>query len=557
MVNLSGTGFTGASAVYFGTNPASTFHVNSDGSIQAVAPAGPVGTVDVRVTTTWGTSPIVGADQYAYDNPGQTAYLCTVPGLGAVDFPVGVSGSPAPPSSIAVGATFQTTLGAQVTVPATAVDYYRGLGATSLTAVGQVTSEAGLTALNGPPSGAVTPSTQSASATDLPQSFTLSAGTPVTYQTTYNPVTWQTGPGTGTVVFSSGTVAITVTYVVGGLPVTQTISCSPQTAGSLGSTLVQPAPPTPTVQVPPSTPPVQAQVTAGSDDGWSLTVTNTSAATVKGLAASLTVGDGGPPPPFDLAAIAAAGTKGCSSPSAGVLDCAEPNLAPGASTTIDGLVATGGLSPGTQVSGSATVTATNAGTQHSALGVFTLVTVPNGVIAVATPGTPLASSSAPLSVALAEVTLKLPKTKVPATPAATVLAGPISAAGKKSVAPPVVGVTLEPLAPSTEPGLCPPVLGGCKGDIIQVQGNFSQYVNSAHPVSAVVEIYYGASVPPGSMYMLKPTGAVVKLPACAKVGGGYVTPCVKGKEKVVGAPGGLATQDTVYFTGGDPAMGRR
>jgi sugar lactone lactonase YvrE len=564
-VTISGTGLAGASAVYFGSNPATSVIENANGTISAVAPAGSPGTVDVTVTTTWGTSPVTSADEYTYANPGQSVYLCVVPGLGSVSVPIGVTAAPSPPPTIDVGGTFQTTLGSEVTLPASAVNYYRSLGATSLTAVDQSTSENGLSSPGGPPSGAVDPSTQTAAADDLPQSLALSANTPVTYTTTYDPVTWLTGPGTGGVTFAPGAVDITVTYVVAGSPVTQTIACSPPSGvGTLGSTTVEPAPPAPTLSVPSSSPPVQAQVTAGSDDGWAFTVTNTSDATVKGLAARVTIGDGGTPPPFDLTAIAAAGTKGCSSPSAGVLSCSEANLTAGASTTINVLADTAALAPGTQVSGSALVTASNATSRTASLGVFELVSVPNGAIAVASPGIPLASSSAPLSVALAEVTLKLPKTKIPApesapaaAPAGAAFAVASAARASRPTTPPVVGVTLEPLASSTEPALCPPALGGCKGDIIQVQGNFSAYVNQAHPVSAVIEIYYGGSVPTGSIYMLKPSGAVVKLATCVKVGGGYITPCVKGKEKVVGSAGSLATEDTVYFTGNDPAMGRR
>jgi IPT/TIG domain len=61
-----GTGFITASAVFFGTVPATSFTVNNDGSITATVPAGVVGIVDVTVTTTGGTSPVSAADQYAY-----------------------------------------------------------------------------------------------------------------------------------------------------------------------------------------------------------------------------------------------------------------------------------------------------------------------------------------------------------------------------------------------------------------------------------------------------------------------------------------------------------
>ena len=65
-VTVTGTGFTGASAVTFGTNPAASFTVNSDTSITATVPAGAVGIDDVTVTTPGGTSATSAADQYVY-----------------------------------------------------------------------------------------------------------------------------------------------------------------------------------------------------------------------------------------------------------------------------------------------------------------------------------------------------------------------------------------------------------------------------------------------------------------------------------------------------------
>jgi hypothetical protein len=66
-VTITGTGFTGATAVDFGTTPATSFTVNNDGSITAVDPAGS-GTVDVRVITAGGTSATSAADQFTYVN---------------------------------------------------------------------------------------------------------------------------------------------------------------------------------------------------------------------------------------------------------------------------------------------------------------------------------------------------------------------------------------------------------------------------------------------------------------------------------------------------------
>jgi hypothetical protein len=64
-VTVSGSNFTGATAVAFGVNPATTFTVNNATTITATAPAGS-GTVDVRVTTPEGTSATNANDQFTY-----------------------------------------------------------------------------------------------------------------------------------------------------------------------------------------------------------------------------------------------------------------------------------------------------------------------------------------------------------------------------------------------------------------------------------------------------------------------------------------------------------
>ena len=64
-VTISGTNFTGATAVMFGSTAASSFTVNSSTSITATTPAG-VGAVDIAVTTAGGTSAASAADQFTY-----------------------------------------------------------------------------------------------------------------------------------------------------------------------------------------------------------------------------------------------------------------------------------------------------------------------------------------------------------------------------------------------------------------------------------------------------------------------------------------------------------
>jgi hypothetical protein len=68
VVEITGTGFTGATDVLFGGTPAMTVTVNSDTQITTTAPAG-LGTVDVTVSGPNGTSAITLADEYTYFSP--------------------------------------------------------------------------------------------------------------------------------------------------------------------------------------------------------------------------------------------------------------------------------------------------------------------------------------------------------------------------------------------------------------------------------------------------------------------------------------------------------
>ena len=66
-VTITGTGFTGATAVMFGSTAATSFAVNSATSITATSPATITpGPVDVTVTTPAGTSTTGSADQFSY-----------------------------------------------------------------------------------------------------------------------------------------------------------------------------------------------------------------------------------------------------------------------------------------------------------------------------------------------------------------------------------------------------------------------------------------------------------------------------------------------------------
>ncbi len=86
-VQIGGSGFTQATAVYFG-DMAAGFTVDSDASITATAPAADSpGAVDVRVVSLAGTSATSAADQYTY-----LAYVQVTPTSGPPATGVAVSG---------------------------------------------------------------------------------------------------------------------------------------------------------------------------------------------------------------------------------------------------------------------------------------------------------------------------------------------------------------------------------------------------------------------------------------------------------------------------------
>jgi hypothetical protein len=65
-VTITGAGFTGATAVTFGSMAATSFTVESDQEIVAISPAEPAGNVDVSVTAPTGTTPVDPADVFGY-----------------------------------------------------------------------------------------------------------------------------------------------------------------------------------------------------------------------------------------------------------------------------------------------------------------------------------------------------------------------------------------------------------------------------------------------------------------------------------------------------------
>lgn len=93
-VTITGTGFTGATSVKFGTTAATSFSVVNDTTITATSPAHAAGLADVTVTTPAGTSAISSGDQFAYATP------CTA---------VALTASPPSPSAPGTQVTFTAT----------------------------------------------------------------------------------------------------------------------------------------------------------------------------------------------------------------------------------------------------------------------------------------------------------------------------------------------------------------------------------------------------------------------------------------------------------------
>ena len=85
-VTITGTNFTGASAVQFGGTAAASFSVTNGTQISAMSPAG-TGTMDIRVTTAAGMSAIAIADQFTYTGPPPPAP--TVTGVAPTSGPAG------------------------------------------------------------------------------------------------------------------------------------------------------------------------------------------------------------------------------------------------------------------------------------------------------------------------------------------------------------------------------------------------------------------------------------------------------------------------------------
>jgi hypothetical protein len=91
LVTITGSGFTGATSVSFGSAAVSSLSVVDDGHVVVNAPAHTAATVSVQMTTPGGTSPISAGSQFTYT--ANTAVTGVAPGSGAAGTMVTIYGS--------------------------------------------------------------------------------------------------------------------------------------------------------------------------------------------------------------------------------------------------------------------------------------------------------------------------------------------------------------------------------------------------------------------------------------------------------------------------------
>ena len=174
-VTVTGTGFTGATAVEFGTVPGTSFVVNSDTSITVTAPAG-TSPVDVTVITPGGTSTTSAADVFTYGP--------TVTGLSPANGPFGGGETVVVSGTGFTGATavlFSGLAPGKFTVDsATQITVTQSPGSGSPTLEVQVTTAAGGTSPKNPPNDVFTLGNAPTVKAISPNAGTTAGGTTVT-----------------------------------------------------------------------------------------------------------------------------------------------------------------------------------------------------------------------------------------------------------------------------------------------------------------------------------------------------------------------------------------
>lgn len=254
VITVSGSGMTGATQVYFGSTPAASWTVDSDGSVTAVSPPSPSSaaqvTGDVTVLGPGGLSATIPADQFVWQ-PAPAAPQPNAPSVSGVS-----------PSALAASGGTTVTITGSGFSGATAV-FFGNLAALSFTVV------------NGTTISAVVPPAPSTSVTTI---------TSVTVVTAGGASAAAAGAGFTWEACSMGGSPPTC-QVAGGGPV---VAPAPPTIGSVslpdGATITAPTPITASIAAP----------AGASIAGWSVTVQSASG----GPQTTVASGSGAPPSPI-------------------------------------------------------------------------------------------------------------------------------------------------------------------------------------------------------------------------------------------------------------------
>jgi len=177
-VIITGTGFSGTTAVTFGATAATGFTVNSATQITATAPAGSAGTVDVHVTTAGGVSATNAGDQFTYvAAPAVTGLSPTSgPATGGTSVVVtgtGFTGATAVRFGSVNATSFTVTSATQIT--ATSPSGSLGVVEVKVTTVGGTSASNAADQFTYIPTGVITFATPTAAAVPLGNSLTNAA----------------------------------------------------------------------------------------------------------------------------------------------------------------------------------------------------------------------------------------------------------------------------------------------------------------------------------------------------------------------------------------------
>lgn len=219
MVVITGADLSGASAVRFGSQAASSFSVVNDGEITAVSPAEPTGTVEVTVTTPAGTSAATPADEYTFTpSPATTT-------SGPPTTTTTTSGPPTTTTTTGPGNTTTTSMSLPMSTTSTAVTTSVP-PSTSTTSAPPGGSSGGVGGGGAPPAPTTTttttaPATPGLTTTTVSTSTTvpnlvLPPGTPVGTYTT--PLVTMVGADGARLNESAGGATVTVQVPPGALP---------------------------------------------------------------------------------------------------------------------------------------------------------------------------------------------------------------------------------------------------------------------------------------------------------------------------------------------------